>query len=733
MLLKSDFAASADGIVRCRWFPTNPLPRRSWDVLTPLSFDAPASIETDEEGNWRWLPIQGSPLSGHFPEAREAQLAALPVLKTRPGDKLPAGPAQIQMTLRLQRQEGAAYFGVGQRMSRMRRDPGTYHNWTTDPLSGHGRSSKAMYQAHPFLFMQSSAGCQGIYLHTSFYNNFDLFEKDADQIILTLLGGQVELYLLPGPTPAQVLEQLTRLTGRPLMPPMWALGHHQSRWGYGSQDEISDMIREYRTRHLPLDVVHLDIDYMHQYRSFTFHPERFPDPARMARAAFAQGVRLVTIIDPGIRFDLETDYEVARSGTRGGHFLKNPDGSPLIGYCWPDTALFTDYTSVQARAWWGEQQHVLVDAGISGIWVDMNEPAIFARPFSEGHSEQHPMPLATQHSEGSTHAEVHNLYGHLMSVATFEGLQRLRPQERPWVLTRSATVGTQAYAISWMGDNNSWWEHLELTLGQLVNMGLSGSPWVGVDVGGFFDNCNGELLMRWYEQGIFYPFLRNHSATGTRPQEPWRFGEECQLAIQRCLELRYRLLPYLYSLGHQAHTAGTPILRPLFWEFPQDALSVNIDNQAMVGPSLLIAPIVRPGIAQRAVYLPPGRWCNFWDQRIESGPAWIIDTAPYGQPILWMREGGCVPLGNVRQHTGEPLEKLVWRVFPGEGECFFACMRDDGITPQAPVSRLELRVVDGHAEWSGAPVGLKRHAVDIMGQHRSVDLPPTEWGRLHIL
>ena len=696
------FSATAQGIVRCQF--TEGIVERPWDVLQSLDFSADPQVELCEDGSWLWQDLRGLP---H--ELAEVTVDQCPGLIVRPHDELPAGAARQRVRLRFQRPPTSACFGLGQRMSRLRRDSGSYANWTNDPPLGHGRGLRSLDQSHPFmLWVDDSAPeggrCRGLYLHSSWYSHFDLGES---MFVVDTLGGQAEVFLFPGPTVADVLEQLTALTGRPLLPPLWALGHHQSRWGYRSAAEILEIIQEYRRRALPLDVVHMDIDYMDAYRCFTFHPERFPDPKGLAREAREQGVRLVTIIDPGIRFDLESPYGVARDGCRHGHFLKHPDGSPRVGFCWPDAALFTDYCSHDARHWWGEQQRVLVDAGISGIWIDMNEPAVFDRPFSLGPAKQLPFPLASLHCEGATHAETHNLYGHLMSRATFEGLQRLRPQERPWVLTRSACVGTQAYAASWMGDNHSWWEHLHGTLPQLLGMGLSGSPWVGADVGGFAEHCTGELLVRWYEQGIFYPFLRNHSAHDTLRQEPWRFDPVHEAAIGQCLHLRYRLLPYLYSLAHETHRSGAPLLRPLFWEFPADATALHIEDQALLGPFLLIAPIVSEGLEDRSVYLPAGRWINFWDHRIITGPSWIIDRAPWGQPILWLREGTCLPLGNLRQHTGEPLLELTWVVFAdGRSQSHFTWVSDDDSCT------IELRSVDGRIEWHGDTGSLLKHDLD---------------------
>lgn len=300
----------------------------------------------------------------------------------------------------------------------------------------------------------------------------------------------------------------------------------------------------------------------------------------------------------------------------------------------------------------------------------MNEPATFATPFSQGFSSQLPVPLGLVSGSGAdltVHAEVHNLYGHQMAMATHQGLQRLRPEERPWVLTRSAFVGTQKWAISWMGDNHSWWEHLHLTLPQLVSMGLSGAPLVGVDIGGFFGNTHAELFERWMEQAVFYPFMRNHSALGTRAQEPWAFGPEVEERVRQHILRRYQLLPYLEELTVVAHETGQPILRPLFYEFPEDAESALHEDQAMFGEAIMIAPITRPGHRQRQVYFPPGTWYDFWSDEFVEGPSFRSWPAPLGQMPTFLRGGRAIPLDSPRMSTQHPVEKHIWWVFPEEG------------------------------------------------------------------
>ncbi len=425
-------------------------------------------------------------------------------MRLRKGDELPEGRLRLEVRSSKTLPLDEAVYGLGERTGKLGRRGRVLTNWNFDPDWGHGRHQSNLYQSHPALLavrpsQRDQPGADrpslawGMFLASSFYSQFDVGQANWERLETLTLGGELDLYLFCGPTPADVTEQITRLTGRPFMPPLWALGYHQSRWGYRSGEEMRRLVQNFRGADIPLDVLHFDIDYMRGYRDFTWHPERFPEPKTLLDDLRDEGVRAVTILDPGVKNDLE-GYGAAERGVEREVFIKNPDGSRFVGYCWPGEALFPDYTREDVRRWWGDELKAShIDTGVAGVWVDMNEPSIFDSPFdSEEIPYQKPMPLATPQggkeevTHTTTHAEVHNLYGHLMARATFEGLHAHRPNERPWVLTRSAFVGTQRYAASWMGDNSSWWEHLEASLPQLSSMGLVGSPWVGVDIGGFF-------------------------------------------------------------------------------------------------------------------------------------------------------------------------------------------------------------------------------------------------------
>ncbi len=687
-----------DGVVRVRFTQHEAFaPRRSWAVTQPDdAFDAP-DFEVEEGDTFiLTLPFVTVHLNrdgtlyfernGHTfaedmaPVGWAAARIDASTMRVREGDTLPQGPASEEVQLFKRLREDEAYYGFGERTGMLERRGRLYTNWAFDPDWGHGRHQSNLYQAHPAFMAVRTGLTWGMFLDVSYYSQFDVGYSDPDTLRVTAHGGEADYYVLTGPTPAAVTEGLTRLTGRPLLPPLWALGYHQSRWGYKTEAQMCGLVREFRARSIPLDVLHFDIDYMRGYRDFTWDEERFPNPKGLLADLKEDGVRAVTILDPGVKNDLDNGYAAADDGVAEDVFIKNPDGSRFTGYCWPDEALFPDYTRKAVRAWWGGQlQKSHTENGVAGVWVDMNEPSIFDRPFSEGISLQAPMPLGNPQGgdEPTVHAEVHNLYGHLMSRATYEGLQQNRPDARPWVLTRSAFVGTQRYAASWMGDNSSWWEHLEMSVAQLASMSMVGVAWSGVDIGGFFENSSPELYARWIQLGTFYPFMRTHTCAGTRAQEPWSFGEEVEGIAREAINWRYRLLPYLYTLAFEAHEQGTPLFRPLVFDFPDDETARHIGDQALIGSNLLIAPVTRPGMRQRAVYLPQGEtWFNFWTgEPVAAG--YTIAEAPLEKIPVFVHGGAVLPLSNVRQSTAEPLTELTIRVYPA-GESSFTLIEDAG-------------------------------------------------------
>jgi len=570
------------------------------------------------------------------------------------------------------------FYGFGERTGFLDKLAERQTNWTYDALD-YSSLTDNLYQAIPFLMALRPGLSYGIFFNTTFWSQFDLGAEQPGVWRLETHGGELDYYIIYGPQPAQVLHTYTELTGRMPLPPRWALGYHQCRWSYESETEVWELAQEFRRRQIPCDVIHLDIDYMRGYRVFTWSPERFSDPAKLVSDLAQAGFKTVTIIDPGVKYEPEGHYPVFDQGVEQDYFVRKADSQLFHGYVWPDKAVFPDFLRPEVRQWWGDLHQSLTRIGVAGIWNDMNEPSISDRPFGDD-GDKIAFPLDAPQGpvdEPTNHAETHNLYGLTMARACCEGLERLRSSERSFVLTRSGFAGIQRWSSVWMGDNQSLWEHLEMSLPMLCNMGLSGVAFVGCDVGGFAGNATAELFARWMQVGILYPLMRGHSAMSTARHEPWVFGDRVERICREYLELRYRLLPYLYTLFWEAATTGAPILRPLLYHFPNDLRTYTLYDQVLLGPSLMAAPIYRPGIEHRVVYLPQGTWYDWWSGNVVEGPIHILAHAPLEQMPLYVRAGAIIPLAPVMQYADQrPLDGLQLRVWPGTGE--WTLYEDDG-------------------------------------------------------
>jgi alpha-glucosidase len=572
-----------------------------------------------------------------------------------------------------QRPPTERYFGCGERTGGLEKTGTHLTFWSFDPPTEHTPLMDNLYVAVPFLLALDGGRAWGLFLDNAGHVTFDLGREQPDRLWLGTACGDLVYYVFAGPTPRAVVERYTELTGRTPLPPLWALGYHQSRWGYRSADELRALAREFRARDLPCDALYLDIDYMDGYRVFTWDPVRFPDPAGLLADLAAQGFHVVTILDPGIKVD--EHYAAYRTGRAADVYCKTATGAEYRNAVWPGVCAFPDFTSPAARAWWAEQVAALVAPGVDGLWCDMNEPTTFIPSPST-------FPPDVVHPGGGRprlHAEVHNLYGSLMARATRQGFARQRPGARPFVISRAGYAGLQRDALHWTGDNSSTWEHLAMSVPQLANLGLSGLAWVGADVGGFWGDATGELLVRWVELGIFQPFCRNHSHHASRPQEPWAFGEPYESLVRRLLQLRQRLLPYLYTLFEECHRTGAPLLRPLLFAYPDDETAYPADDEFLLGDHLLVAPITRRGAAYRYVYLPQGTWCHFWTGAPVAGPAHVLAHAPLGEPAVYVRANAPLPLWPPMRHVGERApDPLTVLVFPAPGAGAFTLYEDAG-------------------------------------------------------
>ncbi|MFC1641458.1 TIM-barrel domain-containing protein [Myxococcota bacterium] len=548
----------------------------------------------------------------------------------------------------------------------------------------HCEATDSMYQAVPFLLLVTKRETRALWLDSLAPSRWHLGTELEGVVRVELLSRRgFCLYLLgPGSLP-QVVSAYTTLTGRAAQPPRWSLGHQQSRWSYPTQERVLEVANELRQRKIPSDTLVLDIDYMDRYRVFTVSAERFPDWPGLMRTLGEQCFRLVAIVDPAIH--AAKDFGVFRDGRARGVFCRTRAGRLFLGKVWAGKSALPDFLREDVRRWWSEHLQFYTQRGVAGLWNDMNEPALFG--------QQTPLPpdarelpdedaeLFMQVSPEGTvgHLEVRSGYGFSMARAARRALLQARPNERPFVLTRSGYAGVQRHSAVWLGDNRSWFEHLRLSIPMLLNLGLSGVAFAGADVGGFGDDADAELLVRWYQTGIFYPFLRNHCATDRRAQEPWSFGLPAETAIRRLLRMRYRLLPYLEALFHEHRISGAPIMRPLSWHFPKDPMAADIDDQFLWGPSILVAPILSRGTMWRRVYLPAGEWFAFQGGPPLRGPMhrrirWSWNAVP-----AFVRSGSVLPLYSPMQHTQEaPSARVTFRCYGKRAKGVY--YEDDGIT-----------------------------------------------------
>jgi alpha-glucosidase len=541
----------------------------------------------------------------------------------------------------------------------------------------------------------------------SFIDNGWLGKADfeaASELKLEFSGGAYVEYVMAGPSVRRVVEAYTFLTGRPALPPLWSLGHQQCRWHDYTDAELRELAREYRERRIPCDALWLDIGHMDGYRVFSFHPERFPEPARTFETLRADGFRTVTIIDPGVK--REAGERVFDAGVRGNHFCKTEAGALYEGRVWPGRTVFPDFVRPETRAFWSDLVREHAGRGVAGIWNDMNEPATggippFAMRFDRD-GANHP------------HERFHNHYALLMALATFEGLAAARPDERPFVLSRAGSPGIQRVAAQWLGDHSASWAHLGMGLPMALGLGLSGQPFVGGDVPGFAGVATPELAARWFEYAALTPFCRCHHQIDLPEHYPWSFGAEVEQVAREALELRYRLLPYLYALFLEASRSGAPVQRPLVFEFEDDAESVAIADEFMLGDAFLVAPVLRAGATSRAVYLPPGSWVEWRSGRVHEGGRSLEVKAPLGAIPLFLRGGCAVPLWETAPLTTfghEPACVELHVAVPREdGTRTSVLYEDDGLTlahrrGHALETRIEVARAGGAVALRGVTTG----------------------------
>lgn len=553
-------------------------------------------------------------------------------------------------------------YGSGQRTFGLNLYGRVLTFWNTDAGS-YERGLEPINYTIPFLITLTDTGYQGVFVDNTFRGKVDIGVADPCTMSFTFAGPARGVYYYRGSTLSDVVAQFTQQTGRMPLPPLWALGHHQSRYSYRTQDEVLAVAQEFRSRGIPCDAIYLDIHYMDNYKVFTWDQTAFPDLPAMAAELHAMGIKLVAIVDPGVK--IEAGYVGYDDGIAQDVFLKLPDGTPAEGVVWPGATHHPDFSNTRVRAWWAQRLQPLLAAGVDALWNDMNEPLYFG----DGAAISPPDYLVHDvDGQPAYHLERHNLYGHEMSLASHQALLQAAPDKRPFNITRSGYAGTQAHASSWTGDNKSTWDDLRLSIAMNINMALSGQSFTGPDLGGFSTDTTPELLVRWYQACLLFPFYRNHSAIDTIPQEPWRFGEPYETIIREAIRLRYQLLPYLYSVAAACHFDGTPMMLPIVALETSNPHVHNVDDSYLVGEHVLVAPVLEPHTIRRMVYLPNGAdWYSFEGGQRYAGGSFISVEAPLDTVPIFVRAGTALPLWLPTQTTQQPLQAPKIRVYPGNG------------------------------------------------------------------
>ncbi|KAA9338736.1 DUF4968 domain-containing protein [Hymenobacter busanensis] len=567
-------------------------------------------------------------------------------------------------------QPGVHYFGLGDKPANMNLRGQRFCNWGSDTY-GYVKGSDPLYKNIPFFLALHQKLAYGIFFDNSFKSYFDFAAERADVTSFWSHGGEMNFYFIYGPSLTEVSQEYTLLTGTPELPPLWALGYHQCKWSYYPDSLFKGIGAEFRKRRIPCDALYLDIDYMDGYRCFTWSPEHFPEPQKMVRELADDGFKTVVIIDPGIKID--SQYDVYQQGLANDYFCRRADGPLMKGSVWPGLCNFPDYTRPAVREWWaGLFKGLIEDVGVRGVWNDMNEPAVFEKG-------TFPDDVRFDYDGNSaSHKKAHNVYGMQMARATNEGVKRFAYPNRPFTITRSTYAGGQRYSSGWTGDNVASWEHLWLANIQCQRLSISGFSFVGSDIGGFINTPDGELYARWVALGAFHPFFRTHSSGDHGDQEPWSFGEEYADLARHFIELRYKLLPYIYTAFWQYVRQGTPMLRPLAYLDQNDPETYQRMAEFGVGDHLLVCPITQAGVDGRWLYLPRGEWYYYWTDELREGGAEVWAAAPLNRIPLYVKAGAVLPHYPVMQYVGEQqVQELMLHVYHKEGR-ETSTLYDDG-------------------------------------------------------
>jgi len=528
--------------------------------------------------------------------------------------------------------EGTSLYGTGENVGPLVRNNKKVTLWNTDNYKYQIDSAKRLYQSHPWVLGVNKDGTSfGIIADNSWKQQIDL----SDSIRFISDGPAFRMIIILRNSPQEVINQLAVLIGKMEMPPLWAIGYQQSRYSYVPDTRIKGIADTLRMKKLPCDVIWMDINYMERFKIFTFDKVQIPDPKSLNDYLHQKGFKSIWMIDPGVK--AEKDYFVYESGSKGNHWILNPDKKEFNGKVWPGKCAFPDFTRPETRIWWSGLYKDFIATGIDGVWNDMNEPSVFDGPAGS-------MPENNWHRGGGdlqadVHLRYHNVYGMLMVKASREGILKVNPEKRPFILSRSGYLGSNRFAATWTGDNCATVEHMKMSIPMSLNLGLSGQPFSGPDMGGYAFKTSPELFGQWISIGAFFPFMRGHAENGTNNKEPWAFGQEIEDVSRTALNRRYRLLPYFYTLFYEATKTGMPVMRPVFFADPKDIILRNEEQTFLLGDDLLIIPkwAVNPSS-------PKGIWRTISIDADNS-------TADKYQADVKLKGGAIIPLGKIIQNT----------------------------------------------------------------------------------
>jgi len=546
-------------------------------------------------------------------------------------------------------QPGEAFYGLGDKPTDLNLKGRRFQNWGTDEY-GYHYNTDPLYKSIPIYYGLHDGIGYGVFFDNSFKAYFDFGSERGNAASFWAQGGEMNYYFIAGPDLMDVCRRYTLLTGTPEMPPMWSLGFQQCKWSYYPESKVKEITTKMRALQIPCDAIYLDIDYMDGFRCFTWNKEYFPDPKRMVDELKADGWKTMVIIDPGIKKDI--DYPIFKEGLEKGYFCRRMDGPYVEGKVWPGDCYFPDFTRPEVREWWaGLYKELIEEIGVAGVWNDMNEPALFEVP-----SKTFPDDVLHDYDGHLTsHRKAHNIYGMQMARATAEGVKQFKDNERSLIITRSGYAGMQRYSSVWTGDNIATWEHLWIADVQVQRLAVSGVSFCGSDIGGFIGQPTAELMIRWIQLGIFHPFCRVHSSGDHGDQEPWAFGDECTQMYKKFIEIRYQLLPYLYTAFYQYHKEGTPMLRPIVFLDQKDRETVDRDHEFLCGDHILVCPILQEGITETRSYIPRGKWFDYWSgQALDGGQEHTLQVKKDEIPIF-IKQGAVIPKWPIQQYVGEKV------------------------------------------------------------------------------